>query len=124
MTSSPTGGHFDEASSSPEGIEVRGQPLPPLRPTPAPLEPAVLAAASAAAEKAAAAAELERRKAEVEATAKWRSPCKAIDAATGLQCGLMKDHTVNHRHARGEFVRTATGPVHRAVDAAAWANPK
>jgi hypothetical protein len=104
----------------PEGIEVRGQPLPVLPPPAAPLDPAVIAAASVAAEKAAKAAELEAQKASIEASARWKSPCKAIDADTGLQCGLMKGHTVDHRHARGPFVRVANGPVARSVDAAAW----
>lgn len=108
----------------PEGIEVRGKPLPPLPPTPAPLEPAVLAAIAAAPAKAAAAAELEAKREAIEANARWKSPCKAVDAATGLRCGLMKGHTVDHRHERGAFVRVATGPVQRSVDVNAWNSTK
>lgn len=103
-----------------EGVEVFGEPLPPPPVVSTPLEPAVVAAASVAAEKAAAAAKVEAQRAAVELTARWQSPCKAIDASTGLQCGLMKGHAVEHRHARGIFLLVAQGPVTRAVDAAAW----
>lgn len=104
------------------GIEVHGEPLPPPRPTPAPPSAAIVAAASVAEEKAAVAAELEAKRAEIEASAKWKGQCKAIDARNGLRCGLLHGHTVDHRSARGAFTTVAQGRlIARSVDAAAWA---
>lgn len=103
---------------------IRGEPLPPPPPIAAPLSRAVELAAAASADKQAQAAALEAQRAELEAKARWKSPCKAFDAGTGLQCGLLQGHTVAHRHARGEFVRVASGPVRREVDGAAWASTR
>lgn len=117
-------GHADGAPELPVEEPIRGEPLPPPPPVAAPLERAVELAAAAAPEREAAAAALEAQRTELEAKARWKSPCKAVDAGTGLPCGLLHGHTVAHRHARGEFVRVATGPVRREVDGAAWASTR
>lgn len=123
----PDGELFDdviEADARLRGVEVFGEPLPPPPPIAAPLSRAVELAAAASADKQAQAAALEAQRAELEAKARWKSPCKAVDAGTGLPCGLLQGHTVAHRHARGEFVRVASGPVSREVDGAAWASTR
>jgi hypothetical protein len=97
---------------------VRGEPLPPPPPIPAPLDAAVLAAASVAGERAARAAEVEAQRAAIDATARWQKQCTAIDAHTGLRCGLVGQH-VEHRTARGPFTAVAApGQMHFARRAA------
>lgn len=121
VTNSPEIPESSRRDTAPVEEPIRGEPLPPLAPPPAPLERAVELAAQAAPEKAAAAAELEAKRAAIEASARWRGSCKAIDAVTGLQCGLLAGHTLAHRNARGPFIRTVSEPTRRVLDAAAWA---
>lgn len=37
----------------------------------------------------------------------WRGPCKAVNAATGRQCGLLHGHPGAHRHGSTPFVTVA-----------------